>query len=163
MKFKRIILIVIDSVGIGTCPDSYQFGDDGANTIGHISESREEGIHLPNMESLGYGKIAPIRGLSSTIKVNGIYGKMQELSKGKDTMTGHWEMMGIVPSSPQSGSQIRNLCFSILRLGHAFPGHAESGRDYPNILHIPGSLLHHPFCRSRQRRVRLGCLPLRFS
>ena len=100
MKFKRVILIVIDSVGIGTCPDSYQFGDDGAATIQHIAESRKEGIHLPNMESLGYGKIAPIKGLSSTIKVNGIYGKMQELSKGKDTMTGHWEMMGIETTKP---------------------------------------------------------------
>ena len=100
MKFKRIFVIVIDSVGIGTCPDSFEFGDDGANTIGHIAESKEEGIHLPNMESLGYGKIAPIKGLSSTIKVNGIYGKMQELSKGKDTMTGHWEMMGIETTKP---------------------------------------------------------------
>lgn len=100
MKFKRIFLIVIDSVGIGTCPDSYKFGDDGAATIQHIAESHKEGIHLPNLEALGYGKIAPIRGVKSDIKVNGIYGKMQELSKGKDTMTGHWEMMGIETVKP---------------------------------------------------------------
>ena len=99
-KFKRIFLIVIDSVGIGTCPDSYMFNDDGAATIEHIAESRKEGIKLPNMEALGYGKIAPIRGVKSDIIVNGIYGKMQELSKGKDTMTGHWEMMGIETTKP---------------------------------------------------------------
>ena len=100
MKFKRVFLIVMDSVGIGTCPDSYKFGDDGAATIQHIAESKKEGIHLPNMEALGYGKIAPIRGLRSDIQVKGIYGKMQELSSGKDTMTGHWEMMGIETTKP---------------------------------------------------------------
>ena len=100
MKYKRIILIVMDSVGIGTCPDSYKFNDDGANTIGHIAESKDEGISLPTLESLGYGKIAPIKGVSNTINTKGYYAKMQELSNGKDTMTGHWEMMGIKTVNP---------------------------------------------------------------
>ncbi len=100
MKYKRIFLIVMDSVGIGTCPDSYKFDDEGANTIGHIAESYEKGINLPNMESLGYGKIAPIRGVRSWVPNKGYYSKMRELSNGKDTMTGHWEMMGIKTVKP---------------------------------------------------------------
>jgi len=100
MKYKRIFVIVIDSVGIGTCPDSYKYGDDGANTIGHIADSVKEGIKLPTLEKMGYGKIADIKGLSNSIKVNGLYTKMQELSNGKDTMTGHWEMMGIKTEKP---------------------------------------------------------------
>ena len=99
-KYKRIFVIVIDSVGIGTCPDSYKYGDDGANTICHIAESKDYGIKLPNMESLGYGKIENIRGVSNNLKTKGYYGKMQELSNGKDTMTGHWEIMGIKTTKP---------------------------------------------------------------
>jgi len=94
------ILIVIDSVGIGTCKDSYKFNDEGANTIGHIAESDVNGIKLPTMEKMGYGKIAPIKGVRDDINVKGLYGKLQELSNGKDTMTGHWEMMGIKTEKP---------------------------------------------------------------
>ena len=100
MKYKRIFVIAIDSVGIGTCPDSYKYDDDGANTIVHIAEIEERGINLPTMESLGYGKIENIRGVSSTINTKGYYCRMQELSNGKDTMTGHWEMMGIKTIKP---------------------------------------------------------------
>ena len=99
MEYKRIVVLVIDSVGIGTCPDSNKYGDEGADTIGHIASSMA-GIHLPNMESLGYGLIRDIDGVSSTIKPIGYYGKMQELSNVKDTMTGHWEMMGIKTVNP---------------------------------------------------------------
>ena len=99
MKYKRIFLLVMDSVGIGTCEDSYKFNDDGADTIGHIAEYNN-GIKLPNMEKLGYGRIRPILGVNSDIDTIGYYGKMRELSNGKDTMTGHWEMMGIKTVNP---------------------------------------------------------------
>ena len=93
MRFKRIFCIVMDSVGCGTAPLSYQYGNDGANTIGHISE-HEGGITLPNMEKWGYGNLTPIVGVKP-IHDFGYYGKMDEASIGKDTLTGHWEMMGI--------------------------------------------------------------------
>ena len=99
MKYKRIFLLVMDSVGIGTCKDSYKFDDDGADTIGHIAESKG-GISLPTMEKLGYGKIRPILGINSNLDTIGYFGKMEECSNGKDTMTGHWEMMGIKTINP---------------------------------------------------------------
>jgi len=99
MKYKRIFIVVMDSVGIGTCPDSKNFGDDGAYTIQHIA-LWGHGINLPTLESLGYGKIARIYGLKEDNESIGYYGKMQELSRGKDTMTGHWEMMGIETITP---------------------------------------------------------------
>ena len=99
MKFKRIFVIVCDSLGCGTAPRSKEFGDEGANTIGHISE-HENGITLPTMESLGYGNLTPIKGVKALEPKIGYYGKMDEASTGKDTMTGHWEMMGVLTTHP---------------------------------------------------------------
>lgn len=96
--FKRVFLIVMDSVGCGSAPLSYQYGDEGANTIGHIAK-KMGGITLPTMESLGYGNLTNILGVKPKCD-KGYYGKMDELSKGKDTMTGHWEFMGIKTSQP---------------------------------------------------------------
>ena len=96
--FKRVFCIVIDSVGCGTAPLSYEYDDDGANTIKHISEYCN-GLNLPTMESIGYGNLTDILGVKKTV-VKGYYGKMDELSKGKDTMTGHWEFMGIHTTIP---------------------------------------------------------------
>lgn len=96
--FKRIFLIVMDSVGCGSAPLSFQYGDDGANTIGHIAE-KMGGITLPTMEGLGYGNLTNILGVKPKCD-KGYYGKMDELSKGKDTMTGHWEFMGVKTSQP---------------------------------------------------------------
>ena len=98
MKFKRIFCIVMDSVGCGTAPLSYQYGDDGANTIKHISEVMN-GIKLPTMEKLGYGNLTEIKGVKPMCE-KGYYGKMDEASKGKDTLTGHWEFMGVLTSKP---------------------------------------------------------------
>ncbi len=98
MKFKRIFFIVMDSVGCGTAPLSYQYNDDGANTIKHISEYMN-GISLPTMEKLGYGNLTEIKGVMP-INEFGYYGKMDEASKGKDTLTGHWEFMGVLTSKP---------------------------------------------------------------
>lgn len=96
--FKRIFCIVIDSVGCGTAPKSFEYGDDGANTISHIAEACG-GIYLPTMEALGYGKLTDIKGVDKFNKV-GYHGKMDEISRGKDTMTGHWEIMGIETTVP---------------------------------------------------------------
>ncbi len=92
--YNRVFLIVIDSVGAGQLPDSLEFGDDNVNTIKHISEAAGP-IYLPNMEKLGYGHITDINGVSNQNNPIGYYGKMNEISNGKDTMTGHWELMGL--------------------------------------------------------------------
>lgn len=99
MAFKRICLIVLDSVGIGELPDAPKFGDEGAHTLGHIAE-RVEGFALPNMQKLGLGSIAPLKGIPASEQTGAYYGKMAEVSVGKDTMTGHWELMGLKVDIP---------------------------------------------------------------
>ncbi len=97
--YKRIFLIVIDSVGAGELPDSAEYGDKGANTIKHISEAAN-GISLPNMQKLGYGNITDIIGVPKNDNPIGYHSKMAENSVGKDTMTGHWEIMGLKIEEP---------------------------------------------------------------
>ncbi len=99
MKFKRIFLIVIDSVGVGEMPDAKRFGDLGANTIGNLAKATN-GIHLPLLESFGYGNLTEILGVKPVDHPRANTTKMAELSNGKDTMTGHWELMGIKTSTP---------------------------------------------------------------
>ena len=89
--YKRIIILVMDSVGIGHAPDVAKFNDEGANTLGHI-ESTAGLIHCPTLRSLGLANIADIK--TDETPVMGAYGKMEEVSTGKDTTSGHWEMMG---------------------------------------------------------------------
>ncbi|MBD7983639.1 phosphopentomutase [Sporosarcina sp. Sa2YVA2] len=98
-NFKRVHLIVLDSVGIGEAPDADQFGDIGADTLGHIGEAMG-GLKMPNMGRLGLSNIKKIQGIDTEENPTGIYGKMQEASVGKDTMTGHWEMMGLNIDKP---------------------------------------------------------------
>lgn len=98
-QFKRVHLIVLDSVGIGESPDAHIFGDVGADTLGHIGEAMG-GLHMPNMGSLGLSNISEIQGIPKMIVPRGYYGKMQEASVGKDTMTGHWEIMGLNVDKP---------------------------------------------------------------
>lgn len=93
-KFKRIFLIVLDSVGIGAAPDAKEYGDLGANTLGNIAKYIG-GLTLPHMGKLGLGNIAPIEGIPYESNPKGLYTKMSEASVGKDTMTGHWELMGL--------------------------------------------------------------------
>lgn len=93
-KFNRIFLIVMDSVGIGEAPDADKFGDKGTNTLGHIAENIK-GFHIPNMEKLGLGNIENIKGIKKIEKPLGYFTKAKEVSSGKDTMTGHWEIMGL--------------------------------------------------------------------
>ncbi len=96
---KRVIVIVLDSVGIGALPDADEYGDEGANTLGNLSRVIN-GLKLPHLEKLGLGKIESIEGLTTEITAMGAYGKMAEKSKGKDTTTGHWELAGIVTEEP---------------------------------------------------------------
>lgn len=93
MAFDRIILIVLDSVGIGELPDAELFDDRGSDTLGHICEVT--GIELPNMAKLGLGNIRPLKSVPPAESPMGFYGKMAEKSAGKDTTTGHWEIAGV--------------------------------------------------------------------
>ena len=97
-KFKRIHLVVLDSVGIGEAPDAKDFGDVGAHTLGHIAE--EVGLSLPHMQRLGLGNIAPLTGIDPVSEPQAYYTKLEERSVGKDTMTGHWELMGLHIDTP---------------------------------------------------------------
>ncbi|MDF2699302.1 MAG: deoB [Haloplasmataceae bacterium] len=98
MKYKRIFLIVLDSLGCGELPDSQQYNDIGANTIKHISESLT--LSLPNLQKFGYGNLTEIKNVNPTKETIAYYTKMMEKSVGKDTMTGHWEMMGLEVPNP---------------------------------------------------------------
>ncbi|MDN4083465.1 phosphopentomutase [Paenibacillus polymyxa] len=93
-KFKRIHLVVMDSVGIGEAPDAAQFDDYDVDTLGHIARERG-GLNMPNMGKLGLSNIRSIEGVPVADKPLAYYTKMQEASNGKDTMTGHWEIMGL--------------------------------------------------------------------
>lgn len=98
-QYKRIHLIVLDSVGIGEAPDAKDFDDIGADTLGHIAE-KINGLAMPNMGRLGLSNIREIKGIEKVEKPLAFYTKMQEASRGKDTMTGHWEIMGLITSHP---------------------------------------------------------------
>jgi phosphopentomutase len=96
----RALVLVLDSVGIGGAPDAASYGDEGANTLGHILE-RKPDLQLPNLDSLGLGEIVPTyRSHRSYTTYKGSYGKMQERSAGKDTTTGHWEIAGVILKKP---------------------------------------------------------------
>ncbi|EOT38504.1 phosphopentomutase [Enterococcus columbae] len=96
--FKRVHLIVLDSVGIGQAPDADKFNDVGADTLGHIAEVA--GLTIPNLEKLGLGTIAPLKGVQAVEDHLGYATKLEEISVGKDTMTGHWEIMGLNITKP---------------------------------------------------------------
>ena len=97
--FKRITVIVLDGVGIGEAPDAADYGDVGSNSIANTARVLG-GIDLPNMGAIGLGNITPIEGVPPTDHPQGGYGKMQPYSAGKDTISGHWEMMGIYLPDP---------------------------------------------------------------
>ena len=98
MKAKRVFLIVLDSVGIGYQPDAASFGDEGADTMRRISASEQ--FHIPTLLSLGLGNIDGIEYLQKVEQPTAAVARMREVSRGKDTTTGHWEMMGIVSERP---------------------------------------------------------------
>ncbi len=98
-RYKRIFVIVIDSLGIGPMPDGEKFGDIGVNTLGHISESVDT-FHIPNLQRLGLANLTPLKQVEAVERPLGYQAVLRETSNGKDTMTGHWEMMGIETKTP---------------------------------------------------------------
>ncbi len=96
---KRAIIIVLDSVGIGEMDDADSYGDRGANTLGNIAAAIE-GFSLPNLARMGLGNIAPLKGIPPSPAPSGAFGKAAELSQGKDTTVGHWEIAGLVSEEP---------------------------------------------------------------
>ena len=86
---RRVILIVLDSVGAGEAPDAAAYGDVGSNTLGNIAAAMG-GLHLPNLQKLGLGNILPLVGVPAVAEPAGAFGRMQEISCGKDTTAGHW-------------------------------------------------------------------------
>ena len=99
-RYKRIFVIVADSMGTGYMKDAKDFGDEGANTLLHIGEKMPNGLNVPTLNSLGLGDFDPIKGTSVVKHPNSFIAKANEVSKGKDTMTGHWEIMGINTQVP---------------------------------------------------------------
>ena len=99
MNINRVFLIVLDSVGCGTAPDSAAFGDHNPNTLGHIAQSIP-GFKLPVMQSIGLGNIEGMVGYEPAEKPSGAVARLQELSAGKDTTIGHWEIGGIISPNP---------------------------------------------------------------
>ncbi|MDK2822582.1 MAG: phosphopentomutase [Clostridia bacterium] len=95
----KVILLVLDSLGVGELPDAYLYGDKGSNTLKNISMAID-GIELPNLAQMGIGNITEIKGVKTVKNTLGAYGKMAEKSQGKDTTTGHWEMMGLITEDP---------------------------------------------------------------
>lgn len=91
---KRFFIVVMDSVGIGSLPDAHEYNSAESDTLGHIAEQTK--LRLPNMQKLGLGNIATLKGIPAEISPAGAWGKMAELSAGMDTTTGHWEMAGLI-------------------------------------------------------------------
>ena len=98
-KYQRIFVIVVDSLGVGAADDAAEYQDTGADTLGHISGSVEQ-FHIPNLGKLGIGNLHPLAQVPPVQHPLAYYTKLNECSRGKDTMTGHWEIMGLRTEKP---------------------------------------------------------------
>ena len=98
-KYKRIFTIVMDSLGVVALPDAAEYGDVGTDTLGHISQSMEE-FNIPNLQKIGMANLHPLKQVAPVENPLGYYTYLHEASTGKDTMTGHWEMMGLHITTP---------------------------------------------------------------
>ena len=98
-KYKRIFTIVVDSLGVGALPDAADYGDAGTDTLGHISQRMDE-FCIPNLRKLGLANLHPLKHVEAVERPMGYYTYLNEASAGKDTMTGHWEMMGLYVTKP---------------------------------------------------------------
>ncbi len=133
-KYQRIFLMVMDSVGIGALPDAKDFGDEGSDTLLHISQ-KMNGFAIPTLNSLGIGSLAPIIGTQPLIHPHAIVTTAKEVSAGKDTMTGHWEIMGLKTTKPFKTFTDKGFPPSLLqeltsKTGHQFIGNiAASGTE----------------------------------
>ncbi len=97
-RFRRVFVIILDSVGVGELPDAAVYGDEGSNTLGHIAERHR--LQIPNLNALGISRILPLAGQVPPVSPGAAFGRMAERSPGKDSVTGHWELMGIVLDHP---------------------------------------------------------------
>ena len=130
--FRRVIWIVLDSVGIGAMPDAADYGDQASDTLGNIARLR--GLKLPNLARLGLGNIKPLTGIPAAARPEGAYGRCTLASPGKDTTTGHWEMVGIHLTHPfplyPHGFPAEILTEFERRIGrHAIGNKAASGTE----------------------------------
>lgn len=98
-KYKRIFVVVMDPLGVGAMEDSPEFGDVGVNTLGHISQAVDS-FEIPNLQKMGMANLCPLKQVGPAVKPLAYYTKLKERSRGKDTMTGHWEMMGLEVTKP---------------------------------------------------------------
>ena len=98
-KYKRVFTIVIDSLGAGDAADAAAFGDAGTDTLGHIAESVGD-LYIPNLQKLGIANMKPLKNIAPVEEPKAYYTRLNEASNGKDTMTGHWEMMGLHITKP---------------------------------------------------------------
>lgn len=98
-RFNRVFVVVCDSMGMGAMPDSAEFGDVGVDTLGHIAASVDS-FHIPNLEKMGIANLKPMDHVSPAEHPTAYYCPLKEASRGKDTMTGHWEMMGLLTTKP---------------------------------------------------------------
>ena len=100
MENRRVFVVVIDSLGVGSEVHSKEYGDDGANTLKHIFSATNGKVKIPNLQSLGLCNLTEVEGNNNISQPNAYYGKLLEDSVGKDTMTGHWEIMGVLTTKP---------------------------------------------------------------
>ena len=131
MKYNRIFTIVIDSMGIGAMPNAAEYGDEGCDTLGHIDDHMPE-FKLPNMAKLGITRLHPLNHVKEEGEPMGYYGRLFEASVGKDTMTGHWEMMGLYITQPFTDTGFPQELLDELsrRTGHKIIGNkAASGTE----------------------------------
>jgi phosphopentomutase len=113
---RKFVLIILDGVGCGELPDAHVYGDEGSNTLGNAADA-VGGLHLPNLEALGLGNIIPVAGVKPVSSPRASYGMMAEVSKGKDSTTGHWEIAGLIlkkefPTFPKGFSEalLKKFC-----------------------------------------------------
>lgn len=98
-RFNRVVLIILDGVGIGALPDAADYGDAGANTLQHVADVCG-GLSLPQLQQFGLGNLLPLAGVAAVAKPLASYGRMMEVSRGKDSTTGHWELAGVQQTEP---------------------------------------------------------------
>src|SRR5689334_14231604 len=96
---RRAFVLVIDACGVGALPDAADYGDAGTNTLAHVAELHG-GLELPAMQALGLGAIVPIAGVAQAATLPAVYGRLHPLGPGKDSIGGHWELMGVVLERP---------------------------------------------------------------
>lgn len=163
---KRVILIVLDGCGVGNAPDAALFGDEGANTLKHVLESTN--ITLPHLKALGlYELIKP----NSTGNLNNcIYGILEELSTAKDTITGHWELMGIIRNKPFNTYpeglpvELLNRFIKINNLDGFLGGHPASGTEIIKTLGETHLKTGYPICyTSADSVLQIACHTSKYS